>query len=193
MRRWILYSAAGDSSITKLMSTRSLVKPCSSSISFLFHTEKLDNDTQFSLDTIRSASIHFPYVPGFVSSVYLLLPDVKDYYWHPVTVRSCVATSFRLIYTIILDVLELFHVRNLHRLPAHRPGRVRPGQPRHPPIPATLPRFAVGKSLCAPKRASNPGALRLETATQARVNFREIGGPGVSGPGGIKKPPRRAA
>ena len=37
-----------------------------------------------------------------------------------------------------------------------------------------------------PRGASNPGALRLETAAQARVNFREIGGPGVFSPRNIK-------
>ena len=63
---------------------------------------------------------------------------------------------------------------------------IRPSQPHF--------RASLWESRCAPPRGvSNPGALRLETAAQARVNFREIGGPGVSGPGGIKKPPRRAA
>lgn len=74
--------------------------------------------------------------------------------------------------------------------PAHRdpgfPPRSAPASPR----PATLPRFAVGKWLCAPRGASNPGALRLETAAQARVNFREIGGPGVwPAPGHTKRRP----
>ena len=47
------------------------------------------------------------------------------------------------------------------------------------PSPSHTSALRRGKVAVRPRGASNPGALRLETAAQVRVNFREIGGPGV--------------
>ena len=77
--------------------------------------------------------------------------------------------------------------------PGFRPGRVRPRSAPASAQPSHTSALRRGKVAVRPQGVSNPGALRLETAAQARVNFREIGGPWVFGPGGIKKPPRRAA
>ena len=74
------------------------------------------------------------------------------------------------------------------------PARLpRPGQSGLRPAPTQTSPLRRGEGLCDPQGASDPWPLRLETAAQVRVKFREIGAPGVYDPGDNKKPPRRAA